>query len=100
MAPLLRGPYPQLFQDTAFLAAVGGVTQHDRRGVCLRLTLPDFDRPALATDIENVLRPLVSGWAEADLVIDLGTPNYIPIAVYVRTMTALLEMVPALNRWR
>jgi hypothetical protein len=93
-------PVLSFSNDAAFIAAVGRVTHLDRRGVCLRLTLSDFDRPALATDIENILRPLVGGWAEADLVIDLGTPNYIPIAVYVRTMSTLLSMVPALNRWR
>jgi Beta protein len=76
------------------------VIQQDRRGVCLRLALTDFDRQALPTDIENLLRPLVGGLSEVDLVIDLCTPNYVPIAVYVRTMATLLAMIPALNRWR
>ena len=86
--------------DPAFVAAVAAVIQLDRRGVCLRLSLIDFDRPALTTDIENTLRTLGVGWAETDLVIDLGTPNFVPIAAYVRTLPALLSLIPTLNRWR
>jgi hypothetical protein len=93
-------PVVSFASDAAFITAIGATIRLDNRGVCFRLTLADFDRPTLATDIENVLRPLVGGWGEADLVIDLGTPNYIPIAIYVRTMTTLLGLVPALNRWR
>ncbi|MBZ0145999.1 MAG: beta family protein [Pseudorhodoplanes sp.] len=86
--------------DAAFLAAVGAVVRQDQRGVCLRLTLSDFDRPNLAADIENLLRPLADGRGDVDLVIDLGTPNYLPIAIYTMTMTALMSRVPMLNRWR
>jgi hypothetical protein len=28
------------------------------------------------------------------------TPNYLPIAVYVRTMSTIMSLVPMLNRWR
>ncbi len=93
-------PVVSFANDVAFLTAVGGVIRQDGRGVCFRLTLADFDRPALTSDIENLLRPLVGGWGEADLVIDLGAPNYVPIAIYVRTMASLLGLVPVLNRWR
>lgn len=93
-------PVVSFANDAAFITAVGVVTSLDRRGVCLRLTLADFDRPALAADVGNLLRGLVGGWGEADLVIDVGTPNYVPIALYVRTLSTLLELIPALNRWR
>jgi Beta protein len=93
-------PVVSFANDAAFITAVAAVIGRDRRGVCLRLTASDFDRPALATDIENLLRTLGIGWAEADLVIDLGTPNYVPLAAYVRTLPTLLGLVPALNRWR
>lgn len=35
-----------------------------------------------------------------DLVIDLATPNFLPIAAWVRTMSAVMGLVPALNCWR
>lgn len=93
-------PVVSFANDAAFLTAAAAAVRLDQRGACLRLALTDFDRAALASDIEGMLRTLGIGWAEADLVIDLGTPNYVPIAAYVRTMATLLSLVPALNRWR
>jgi hypothetical protein len=86
--------------DTAFLTAVAAVARQDRRGVCLRLSLADFDRPHLAADIEGLLRPLSDGWSECDLVIDLDAPTYVPIAITVTIMQTLMARVPMLNRWR
>jgi hypothetical protein len=93
-------PAVSFANDVAFIAAVGAVIRLDQRGVCLRLGMSDFDRPALTSDINTLLRTLGVGWAEADLVIDLGTPNYLPMTAYVRLMSVLMGLVPALNRWR
>lgn len=86
--------------DPAFLTAIAAVVQQDRRGVCLRLTLSDFDRPLLAADIDNLLRPLTDNPSDVDLVIDFGTPTYLPLAIHTITVTALMSRVPYLNRWR
>jgi hypothetical protein len=93
-------PVVCLAADPAFLLAVGAVVRQDRRGVCLRLTLPDFDRPGFVTQIENLLRPLAEGPGDVDLVIDLGTPTYVPIGIWTLTMSTLMSRVPMLNRWR
>ena len=81
--------------DTAFLSAIRNVVQRDRRGVCFRLKFVDFNRLNLATDLETLLRPIVSDWSDVDLVIDLGT-TILPLAVFVQT----IGLVPNLNRWR
>jgi hypothetical protein len=86
--------------DVAFRTAVGAVMRQDRRGLCLRIVLSDFDRPNLTADIDALLRALGVGWSECDLVIDLVTPNYMPLAVFTMTLTAILGRVPVLNRWR
>jgi hypothetical protein len=62
--------------------------------------MEDFDRPDIAGDISAVLRKLNVSYAEADLVLDLGAPNFVPIGALVRIALALFEMVPVLNRWR
>ena len=93
-------PVVSFANDPAFVAAVTTVNRQDQRGVCLRLGMPDFDRPSFLADIGTLLRLLGVGWAETDLVVDFGTPNYIPIAAFVRIMQALLGMLPNPNRWR
>lgn len=87
-------PVVSFANDAAFLAAVATVSRQDRRGVCLRLSLPDFDRHNLQADIENLLRPMADGYGECDLVIDLGTPTYVPIAIMVTIMQTLMARSP------
>jgi hypothetical protein len=93
-------PVVSFENDAAFVAAAAATVRLDALGVCLRLVSADFDRPALLADTEALLRTLGVGWAEADLVIDLVTPSYVPISAYVRTLTSVLSLVPMLNRWR
>jgi hypothetical protein len=93
-------PVVSLASDARFLTATAGVIRTDRRGACLRLTLPDFDLPNLATSIATVLGTLSVGYADTDLIIDLAAPNFQPVNAFVRTTLALVAMVPMLNRWR
>jgi hypothetical protein len=93
-------PVVSFANDMPFTTAVAAVNRMDNRGVCLRLGMLDFDRPSLTADISSLLQALGVGWAETDLVVDFGTPNYMPIGAFVRVMQALLAMLPNLNRWR
>jgi hypothetical protein len=93
-------PVVSFASDMPFFSAVAAVNQLDKRGVCLRLGLQDFDRPSLTTDITSLLQVVGVGWAETDLIIDFSTPNYVPISAFVRVMQTLLAMVPNPNRWR
>ncbi len=93
-------PVVSFASDPAFIASVATIIRIDRRGVCLRVGMLDFDRPALSADIEVLLRRLGVTWAETDLVVDFGTPNFIPYAAFVRTVPTLLGLLPSINRWR
>ncbi len=93
-------PVVGLSNDPASLAATAAVLRSDGRGVALRLTLPDFDRPDLSTEIGRVLTTLGVGYADADLIIDVAAPNFQPIGTFVRVMITCMEVVPMLNRWR
>jgi hypothetical protein len=93
-------PVVGLSNDSQSLAATSAVIRTDRRGVALRLELPDFDRTNLATEIGRVLSALGVGYAETDLIVDEGAPNFQPMTAFVRMMQALVAMVPMMNRWR
>lgn len=93
-------PVASFNNNPAYLAAIGRTVQQDRRGVCLRLYLPDFDRPNMAADIEHMLRSMAEGWHACDLVIDLEAQSYVPVTVFVGIIQTLLSKVPVLNRWR
>lgn len=93
-------PVLSLAHGPDFLAAIAAVARTDRRGVCLRLSLADFDRRDLATDISARMIEVGTSLADMDLVIDLNSANFIPMTAFVRTSTTLIDMVPHLNRWR
>lgn len=93
-------PVVGLGRDAAYSRAVAAVIRADRRGVCLRLEVGDFDRADLGADITALLTTLGVGHADTDLVVDYGAPNFQPINAYVRVMLTLNAMVPVLNRWR
>ena len=90
----------RLANGGAFRGALATGARQARRGVSLRLSLPDFDRTNVQAAIENLLRPMADGYGECDLVIDLGTPTYVPIAIMVTIMQTLMARVPMLNQWR
>jgi hypothetical protein len=93
-------PVTALDRDVNFQRAVASVVRADRRGACLRLDVEDFDRHDLASDITTLLTTLGAGYADTDLVIDLGAPNFQPMNAYVRVIETMIGMVPVLNRWR
>lgn len=93
-------PVIGLSNDLQSLAATAAVIRTDQRGVALRLELPDFDHANLSTEIGRVLTALHVSYAETDLIIDEGAPNFQPITVFAQMMLALVAIIPVLNRWR
>lgn len=87
-------------EDGPCVMAIKAAVALDRRGVCLRLYLDDFDRPDPQGDIERLLRPLGVALSDVDLVLDFASPNYVPTSAFVRMATEIFGMVPNLNRWR
>jgi hypothetical protein len=88
-------PVVGLSNDLQSLAATATVIRTDRRGVALRLELPDFDHANLSSEIGRVLTALGVGYGDTDLIVDNGATN-----IFVQMMLALLPMIPMLNRWR
>lgn len=93
-------PVIRLSSTTSFVAAVGAVIELDERGVCLRLLLPDFDRPNFAVDIANLLTTLKVDAGETDLIIDFGAHSYQSNTVFNQAVTAMFKMLPNLPHWR
>lgn len=86
--------------DNAFKQAVSRVVQADKRGVCLRINVPDFDRASLQQDIAALLNDLGVNYADTDLVLDLKAPDYQSLNMAAKQAQAFLGMLPVLNRWR
>ena len=93
-------PVIALGSDTDYLQAAATAKSKDNRGACLRLQLEDFDRRTFAADIDNALKQVSAGYAEADLVVDLADKQFLPVTAFVQTLITAVRRIPALNRWR
>lgn len=94
-------PVLPLTSDSSTRRAIRHVVREDGRGVALRITRPDFDSDSIADDIEACLSAVGTSINEADLVIDMGMPNYVPLKIFAKSLsTVLYELLPSPNRWR
>jgi hypothetical protein len=93
-------PVLSLASDRPFLNAVGRAVRADGRGTALRITLTDFDNDEMASEIDERLSSVGVALTDADLIVDLGTPNFVPVKAFVRSLGILYEMIPTPNRWR
>lgn len=93
-------PVTGLDRKSAYQAAIASTIALDKRGVCIRLIMDDFDRPALAADLSGLLSALGLTEADTDIVIDFKAGNFSPITAYARTMEITLTSLPQLARWR
>lgn len=93
-------PVTGLDRDAAYQAATATVIAQDKRGVCIRLIMEDFDRPDFAADLSDLLTTLGVTTANADMVVDYKAGPFTPITSYATTMLNTLNALPLLARWR
>jgi hypothetical protein len=93
-------PVLSLANDKPFLQAVSRVIRADGRGAALRITLSDFDEDDLIPEIEGRLATVGASITDADLIVDIGAANFVPVKAFVRNLGILYGMIPTPNRWR
>lgn len=96
-------PVVGLERSPAYVTAVAAAVARDGRGVCLRLEPDDLlgGRPdPIGTRIDNVLRDVGVGPAEADLVLDLGAIPAGQMAMMTIAWASVLSSLPRLAEWR
>lgn len=100
LAGCLAVPVTGLNRHYQYQAATARVLRRDGRGLCLRLTGEDYDRPGLATRIEALLAYMGLAPGQVDVVIDFGQHVARCAAAQAGHALALLEHTPSVSRWR
>lgn len=90
-------PVTGLDRDADYQQAVRQAAARDHRGICLRLTEEDLDRPNLPGDITQLLADVALWHDQVDLLLDLA--NNPPASI---TVAALLvsNSIPNIANWR
>ncbi|MBI4558615.1 MAG: beta family protein [Candidatus Hydrogenedentes bacterium] len=93
-------PVTGLDRDQHYQRAVRSAASKDGRGMCLRLSIEDAARPDIKISVDVLLRNSDLDREECDLVIDLGAPNFEPVAGFAKLITELVARFPYLSQWR
>lgn len=86
-------------RDTAYQRAIQQSTDRKKRGLAVRLTIEEAARPNLRTALQTLLgsenKP-----ENCDLILDLRSPKYTPLAGFAKLLVAIISRLPDLDRWR
>src|SRR3972149_8221515 len=93
-------PVTGLTKDTEYQQEIKAVSDEDKRGVCLRITIEQVVKSSLKTRIDSLLSTLEIKPAGCDFILDLGAPNFVPLDGLVKIMKNIAAELPYLNSWR
>lgn len=86
--------------DAEWLHAVRVAVRLDSRGVCVRAQLEQVAKQDFGLSLNAVLTGAGVAPDVCDLIIDIGAPNFEPIAGFATLLGTLLGTLPHLNEWR
>jgi hypothetical protein len=93
-------PVTGLTRSGTYQKAVGRAAHRDKFGLCIRINLEEAARSTLRGAIDGFLRALDLPPEDCDIVLDLGAPNFIPIAGFAKLIGTVIPRIPRLARWR
>ncbi|MBN1867784.1 beta family protein [Candidatus Sumerlaeota bacterium] len=96
----IAAPVTGIDRDTRYQQAVKQAVSADQRGVCLRVSLVEAEKPALKNSIDTLLGQIRLQADGCDFVLDLGAPNFEPVEGFAGLVTATIRKLPYLSQWR
>lgn len=93
-------PATGLDRNSSYQNAVFNTISIDKRGVSIRLSVNDFDRTNLSSDLTALLTHLHVSEADVDIVVDFKANNFEPVTAFSRTAEIMLAGLPRLGHWR
>ena len=93
-------PVTGLSKNKEFQQAIKAASAKDRNGVCLRITVEQAATSTLNTEIYSLLSTLKIQSTDCDLLLDLGSPNFVPLDGFSMAIEAIVKKLPYVNNWR
>lgn len=91
-------PVVRLPPDRDFERSVSKVSS--RRGVCFRISIEEAATAATESEIARLLKSFGLRRKECDLVLDLGTPNFVPIEGFAKAVVVVISGQKRVEDWR
>jgi hypothetical protein len=93
-------PVTSLERDEYYNYAVSQAHSIDNNGVCLRLKIEQAAKPKIENSINVFLNKMGVQQNECDVILDLGSPNYVPVEGFSKLVQMVVQKLPYLNEWR
>ncbi|HUW19598.1 MAG TPA: beta family protein [Sedimentisphaerales bacterium] len=93
-------PVTGLLRDGEYQQEIKTVSDKDKSGVCLRITIEQAAKGLFKTGIDSLLATLTIQSTNCDLILDLGAPNFIPLEGFSKAIQTIVSSFPYLDDWR
>lgn len=93
-------PVISLDSPPAITAAVAATAKRDMRGVGIRVTIEDIMQPQCKGDMDTLIEGMGVNPMDADLIVDLGAPNFEPYSDFAAGLIAAMSSFGDLSVFR
>jgi hypothetical protein len=93
-------PVINLIRDAEYQQEIKEVLAKDKNGACLRVTIGQAAKSTFKAEVDSLLSTLEIQSVGCDFILDLGSPNFVPIEGFVKIIKNIVTKLPYLNNWR
>lgn len=78
------------------------IQKTDKNGICLRIGIKQAlnVNNSLKNDIDDLMNDLRMPLNEMHLILDIGTPNFVPLEGFLKLLKIIIRKFPYLNSWK
>ncbi|MCK1409295.1 beta family protein [Bradyrhizobium sp. 76] len=93
-------PVASLDCTPSVIAQIAAIAAVDKKGVGIRARIEHVMKASFGPNLDALLKALNTTPEQADLIIDLGTPNYEPYIAFAGALAPALATIPNLQAYR
>lgn len=86
--------------DGNYQQEIKKILTKNKLGICLRMTIEQIAKNSFKSSLDSLLSELRIMPKESDFVLDLVTPNFVPLDGFAKLIQAIISRLPYLNDWR
>ena len=93
-------PVIRLDMDKNYRQEIKKILTQDKLGICLRITIEQTAKSSFKSRLDSLLSELRIIPSESNFVLDLVTPNFVPLDGFAKVIQILIGRLPYLKDWR
>lgn len=93
-------PVTGISRDKEYQKAVKNASRKDKNGLCVRVSLEEAALPSLNDSIKSLLEYFSLLPSDCDFVLDLGSPNFVPVDGFTTLVRSIYGKIPNRRHWR